>query len=179
MKTRSICHATFRILPGVVLALALTASFAQTSTRTTTSVLLSPAVPTLAAHSHDMAPGTAPAGAQAPPKAHKDRPHMHVKNWMTQPNGLSGVPPLDPSTVPKFVNQLTSPPVFVSSGTKFDRTIRQSVPLYEVTEDIIFQQILPPGFPKTKVYAYGGKANIAPPGQPPRIQTVFSTPGPT
>jgi spore coat protein A len=53
------------------------------------------------------------------------------------------------------------------------------VPLYEVTEDVIFQQILPPGFPKTKVYAYGGKVNVAPPGQFPRIQTVFSTPGPT
>jgi len=179
MKTRSICRATFRIFTGVVLALAMTASFAQTSTRTTSSVLLSPAVPTVAAHSHDMAPATAPAAAQTPPKAHKDRPHMHVKNWMKQPNGLPGVPPLNPSTVPKFANQLTRPPVFVSTETKFDPTIGQRVPLYEVTENIIFQQILPLGFPKTKVYAYGGKVNTALPGRPNHLQTVFSTPGPT
>src|SRR5215470_10988195 len=178
MKTRRICHATIRILTGVVMALVETASFAQTTTRTN-SALLAPASSPAPAHSHNMASSPAPAAGQTPATAHKDRPHMHVKNWMTQPNGLSGVAPLDPSTVPKFVNQLTSPPVLVSSGTKFDPTIRQRVPLYEVTESIVFQQILPPGFPKTKVYAYGGKANVAPPGQFPNIQTVFTTPGPT
>jgi len=155
----------------------MTASFAQTATHTT-AALLAPASPPAPAHSHNMASSAAPA-AQTQPKAHKDRPHMHVKNWMTQPNGKTGVAPLDPSTVPKFVNQLTKPPVFVSTGTKFDSTIGQRVPLYEVTESVIFQQILPRGFPKTKVYAYGGKVNTAEPGQRTRNQTVFSTPGPT
>jgi FtsP/CotA-like multicopper oxidase with cupredoxin domain len=110
---------------------------------------------------------------------HKDTPHMHVKNWMLQPTGMPGVQPLDPNTVPKFVNQLTVPPTFVSSGTKFDPSLGRNVPLYEVTENIVFQQILPQGFPKTKVYAYGGKVNTAKPGDRPNIDTVFSTPGPT
>lgn len=110
---------------------------------------------------------------------HRDTPHMHVKNWMLQPTGIPGVQPLDPNTVPKFVNQLSRPPVFVPVGTKFDRSIGRDVPLYEVTENTVFQQILPPGFPKTKIYGYGGKVNTAKPGEPQQIDTVFSTPGPT
>src|SRR5690349_2007314 len=110
---------------------------------------------------------------------HKDTPHMHVKNWMLHPTGIQGVEPLDPNTVPKFKNQLTRPPTFVPVGTKFDKSLGRNVPLYEVTENIVFQQILPPGFPKTKVYAYGGKVNTAAPGQPQQIDTVFQTPGPT
>ena len=110
---------------------------------------------------------------------HRDTPHMHVKNWMLQPTGIPGVQPLDPNTVPKFVNQLSRPPVFVPVGTKFDPSIGRDVPLYEVTENTVFQQILPPGFPKTKIYAYGGKVNTAKPGDPQRIETAFSTPGPT
>src|SRR5215472_1108135 len=117
--------------------------------------------------------------APSQPAPHKDRRHMHVKNWMTQPTGASGVLPLDPNTVPKFVNQLSRPPVFVPVGTKFEKSLGRNFPLYEVTENIIFQQILPPGFPKTKVYAYGGKVNVAGPGQQANIQTVFQTPGPT
>src|SRR5262249_31727455 len=108
-----------------------------------------------------------------------DRPHMHVKNWMLQPTGIQGVEPLDPNTVPKFKNQLSRLPTFVPVGTKFDPTIGRNVPLYEVTENIVFQQILPFGFPKTKIYAYGGKVNTAAPGQPQQLDTVFSTPGPT
>src|SRR5215468_10208943 len=117
--------------------------------------------------------------APSQPAPHKDRRHMHVKNWMTQPTGTSGVLPLDPNTVPKFVNQLSRPPVFVPAGTKFEKSLGRNIPLYEVTENIVFQQILPPGFPKTKVYAYGGKVNVAGPGQAENIETVFQTPGPT
>jgi len=106
---------------------------------------------------------------------------MHVTNWMKTPTGSadSTVTPLDPNTVPKFVNQLTRPATFVSVGTKFDRQLGRNVPLYDVTEMTIHQQILPPGFPKTKVYAYGGQVNTAAPGQPAHITTTFSTPGPT
>ena len=159
MKTRRIPPATIRILLGVIVALAVTASFAQTATRTT-NALLAPESPIPSAHSHDLAQGTAPPVAQNQHKAHRDRAHMHVKNWLKQPNGLIGVAPLDPANVPKFVNQLTRPPVFVPVSVKFDPTIGKFVPLYEVTENIVFQQILPPGFPKTKVYAYGGKVNV-------------------
>ena len=105
----------------------------------------------------------AAAGQMAPIVHHqmRDTPHMHVKNWMLQPTGIPGVQPLDPNTVPKFANQLTVPPTFVSTGTKFDPSLGRNVPLYEVTENIVFQQILPSGFPKTKVYAYGGEVNTA------------------
>src|SRR5947208_10500759 len=110
------------MLAGVILVLAQTASFAQTSTATT-SMLLAPATPVASAHAHSTAASAAPATTQSQPMAHKDRKHMHVKNWMTQPNGLSGVAPLDPNSVPKFVNQLSRPATFVATATKFDRTI--------------------------------------------------------
>src|SRR5690349_23956159 len=61
---------------------------------------------------------------------HRDTPHMHVKNWLLEPTGTTGVYPLDPNTVPKFVNQLSRPAVFVPIGTKFDPTIGRNVPLY-------------------------------------------------
>src|SRR5215468_5172816 len=56
--------------------------------------------------------------------------HRHVKNWALQATGSSNpaVKPLDPNTIPKFVNQLTRPATFVSSGTKFDATINKDVP---------------------------------------------------
>ncbi len=104
---------------------------------------------------------------------------MHVKNWMLQPTGSASVLPLDPSTVPKFVNQLTKLPVFVPVGTKFDTSLGRFVPLYDVTERAVYQQILPPGFPRTKVYAYGGLVNTAEAGQMPNLRIAFSTPGPT
>jgi spore coat protein A len=112
---------------------------------------------------------------------HRHGMSMHVKNWMVQPTGIadSAVTPLDPNTVPKFVNQLTRPPVFVPVGAKFDQSLGKSVALYDVTEKNTYQQILPPGFPKTKIYAYGGLVNTAGPGQPPNFQISFSTPGPT
>src|SRR5215831_14642514 len=112
---------------------------------------------------------------------HRHGMSMHVRNWMKTPTGSADptVTPLDPNTVPKFVNQLTRPATFVPVGTKFDPQLGRSVPLYDVTEETVFQQILPPGFPKTKIYAYGGQVNTAAPGQPAHITTRFTTPGPT
>ena len=63
------------------------------------------------------------------------------------------VPPgpllLDPKAIPKFVNQLTGPPpVYAPNvGTANEYTI-------DATQ--FTQQILPPGFPTTKVWGYGG-----------------------
>jgi len=67
--------------------------------------------------------------AQSPPPQHPQHHRhgmsMHVRNWMKTPTGSadSTVTPLDPNTVPKFVNQLTRPATFVSVGTKFDRQL--------------------------------------------------------
>ncbi len=99
--------------------------------------------------------------------------HMHVKNWMLQPTGIPGVTPLDPTTVPQFVNQLTKPPVYVATGKM------GNAPLYEVFYTSTREQMLPPGFPSTPSFAYGGVVNFAEPGRPPDIRVAFTVPGPT
>jgi FtsP/CotA-like multicopper oxidase with cupredoxin domain len=178
-----------KILTGVLLfALAQMCAFAQTATTpatTTTSMLLVPEKPVADAHAHSTASTTA-AQQTTPPQHMRKGMSMHKPDWSKMPTGVAAtttggttVTPLDPSTVPKFVNQLTRPATFVASGTKFDRQLGKNIPLYQVTENTIFQQVLPPGFPKTKMYAYGGSVNVAAPGQPQNIQTVFSSPGPT
>src|SRR5947209_17880057 len=180
---RSLPQYATLILAGVILVLAQTASFAQTSTAST-SMLIAPATPVAGGHAHSSAASADPAPVQtATPTQMRQRKgmSMHVQKWMTLPTGSANtaVTPLDPSTVPKFVNQLTRPATFVPIGTKFDPQLGRNVPLYNVTEVTTFQQILPPGFPKTKIYAYSGQANVAAPGQPQNIQNVASTPGPT
>src|SRR4029077_20315712 len=101
------------------------------------------------------------------------RRHMHMRNWALEPTGIPGVSPLDPARIPKFVNELTKPPVFVPDNTG------QRTPHYTVTYKAIRQQLLPPGFPSTVVYAYGGAANFSEADQSPEVRTTFSTPGPT
>jgi hypothetical protein len=59
---------------------------------------------------------------------------MHMKNWALEPTGIPGVFPLDPNVIPKFVNQLTKPPVHVAVGTRFDPTTGRNLPLYVVTD---------------------------------------------
>ena len=115
---------------------------------------------------------------------HHDRRHMHMRNWALEPTGKPGVSPLDPNAIPKYVNELTKPPVYVP-----DNPGRNTLH-YTVTYKKIHQQLLPPGFPSTEVFAYGGKADFSEDdGGPdnrtnsdnrrPDIRTTFSTPGPT
>ncbi len=176
------------ILTGLVLFAFAMGAFAQTAPTTTTSMLMRSAQPAASGHAHHAVDALSALNDAPPTPAGQHHSAFHrtgmrhgLKNWATMPTGVSNtaVTPLDPNTVPKFVNQLTRPATFVPIGTKFDRQLGQNVPLYQVTMDTVFQQILPPGFPKTKIYAYGGKANVAAPGQQQNIQTVFSTPGPT
>jgi spore coat protein A len=110
---------------------------------------------------------------------HRDRKHMHMKNWMLEPTGIPGVFPLDPNSIPKWVNQLTKPPVHVAVGTKFDPETHRNLPLYVVTTKTIRAQVLPNPFPSTKTYAYGGLVNFAEANQTPNLQTAFTFPGPT
>jgi len=106
--------------------------------------------------------------------------HMHMKNWALEPTGIAGVTPVDPTTIPQFVNQLTKPPVHVPVGTRLEPSTGRNLPLYEVSEKAIQQQVLPPGFPTTTVYAYGGLVNFSESGDPnPDIRTAFTFPGPT
>ena len=117
-------------------------------------------------------PGRSVAAAHAAGMPHSDRRHMHMRNWALEPTGIPGVSPLDPITIPKFVNELSKPPVFVVDNNR-------GTAHYTVTYKKITQQLLPPGFPSTKVFAYGGQANFAESGHAPDIHTTFSTPGPT
>ncbi|HMG33215.1 MAG TPA: multicopper oxidase [Blastocatellia bacterium] len=110
---------------------------------------------------------------------HRNSKHMHMKNWALEPTGIAGVTPLDPTTIPKFKNQLIRLPTFVPIGTKREPSTGRNLPLYEVIEQTVQIPLLPPGFPTTKSYAYGGKVNIAGPGQQQNIVTAFSVPGPT
>jgi FtsP/CotA-like multicopper oxidase with cupredoxin domain len=171
-----------KILMGVMLlALVQMCAFAQTAPTTTTSMLLAPATPAAEAHAHNAATATAAPQSKPPKPTMRRGMAMRMPNWAKMPTGSANtaVQPLDPNTIPKFVNQLTRPATFVTNQTKFDRQLGKNIPLYQVTENTIFQQVLPSGFPKTKMYAYGGSANVAAPGQPANIQTVFSSPGPT
>ena len=65
---------------------------------------------------------------------------------------------LDPNDIPKYVNQLPKPPVYKPcisrKWSKFGhRKIKHS---YTIDISEFYQQILPLGFPQTKVWGYGG-----------------------
>src|SRR5258708_2020821 len=106
MKTRKTPRYILGITAGAILALAQTAGFAQT-TPATTSMLLKPPIPVASAHAHSSA---APAQSTPTPLIRRGM-KMHVQNWAKLPTGSSNtaVTPLDPNTIPKFVNQLTRP----------------------------------------------------------------------
>jgi FtsP/CotA-like multicopper oxidase with cupredoxin domain len=68
---------------------------------------------------------------------------------------------LDPLTLPKYVNQLVKPPVYKPSFVKkHPRKIKKGNcpkgPLYFVDISEFTQQVLPKGYPQTKVWGYGG-----------------------
>jgi FtsP/CotA-like multicopper oxidase with cupredoxin domain len=88
---------------------------------------------------------------------------MPLTNYVDAVNPVT-VPPgtIDPLTIPKFVNQLTgSPPVYkpVNVTDSEGNLIRQQYTVY-MEDDIdgqpILQQILPAGFPKTRIWGYAG-----------------------
>ena len=81
----------------------------------------------------------------------------------------AAIPPgtIDPLTIPKFVNQLTGAPPVYKPTNVYDGDGNLVKQLYTVTmeDDIdgqpILQQILPTGFPKTKIWGYAGTVNSA------------------
>ena len=71
---------------------------------------------------------------------------------------------LDPTSIPKYVNQITgAPPVY--TPTEVD-----GVDTYTITMTKSNQQVLPPGYPKTTVWGYGGMTNLG---------YIVNSPGPT
>jgi spore coat protein A len=71
---------------------------------------------------------------------------------------------LDPTTIPKWVNQITgAPPVYVPETVN-------GVQEYTIVMNKANQQVLPPGYPKTTVWGYGGMTNLG---------YIVNSPGPT
>jgi FtsP/CotA-like multicopper oxidase with cupredoxin domain len=81
--------------------------------------------------------------------------------------------PLDPATIPQFVNQLTIPRVFAPTAiTQGGLVIRNE---YTINVAKTLMQLLPPPLPQTNVLAYGGPVKI--PGSS-QTEFVRSSPGP-
>lgn len=81
--------------------------------------------------------------------------------------------PLDPTTIPRFAHELTIPRVFAPTVI----TDRGRVVRHEYTVDVVQTeaQLLPPGFPPTRILAYSGAVRI--PGST-QTEVVASSPGP-
>jgi FtsP/CotA-like multicopper oxidase with cupredoxin domain len=79
------------------------------------------------------------------------------------------MPTINPLDIPKYVNEITGPPpVHVPSRCSHE---------YKVDILEFLQQILPPGFPATKVWGYGGQARDAVTGQ--KLGFIKHSPGAT
>jgi spore coat protein A, manganese oxidase len=64
---------------------------------------------------------------------------------------------LDPTAVPKYQTAMLIPPVMPRAGT-ITMPSGKPVDYYEISMKQIRQQVLPPGYPLTTVWGYGGIA---------------------
>lgn len=85
--------------------------------------------------------------------------------------------PLDPTSIPKYANQLMKPPVYHPTIIRHAITKRVISHDYTVTMSQFNQQILPPSFPQTTVWGYGG--SVEDPDTCQVINNFHSAPGPT
>ena len=85
--------------------------------------------------------------------------------------------PLDPNLIPKYASQLFIPPVFEPAVYIDPLTHKTRSHSYTVTVSRFTQQMLPPGFPGTTVFGYGGTVRDRVTGT--IIPDFSSTPGPT
>lgn len=85
--------------------------------------------------------------------------------------------PLDPNIIPKYVNQLVVPPVFVPKTVCNPTTGEIISHNYTITMTEFMQQILPEGFPRTTVWGYGGA--VIDPSNPDNIIKFRNAPGAT
>lgn len=86
------------------------------------------------------------------------------------------VQPLDPNGIPKYINQLETPPVFMPTCIQQPETGQVIGHAYKINVSEFQQQILPPGFGPTKVIGYGGMIRNPTQG---RANYFRSAPGPT
>ena len=85
--------------------------------------------------------------------------------------------PLDPLSIPKFVNQLTGPPPVFDPVRHIDNQTGLMTDYYAIIASEFDEQILPAGMPKTTVWGYGGFAKDAVTGQ--SLGFVRNSPAPT
>jgi len=85
--------------------------------------------------------------------------------------------PLDPKSIPKYINQLVVPPVYEPTVVKCVETEKVESHNYTITVSEFSQQILPPGFPETTVWGYGGEVRNPQTGE--IIPDFHFTPGAT
>ncbi len=77
---------------------------------------------------------------------------------------------LDPTTIPKYINQLTILPVFNPSICRDPKT-NKIYYNYVVDACEFTQQILPPPFNKTTVFGFGGMCRRTPDSRPEYIRS--------
>lgn len=79
------------------------------------------------------------------------------------------MPTIDPLDIPKYINEITGPPpVHVPAPCSSEYMV-------DIVE--FDQQLLPPGFPATKVWGYGGPAKDAVTGA--KLGYIRHSPGAT
>ncbi len=88
---------------------------------------------------------------------------------------------LDPRTIPKYVNQLEKPPVYLphiekTCEKKCGKRVKKLEHHYKIDIGETWQQTLPEGYPKTRVWGYGGLIKDPKTG---RIKYHISSPGGT
>jgi FtsP/CotA-like multicopper oxidase with cupredoxin domain len=91
--------------------------------------------------------------------------------------GSSKVTLIDATTIPKWTNQLDGPPPVYVAVPIYDPNTGQMTDSYNVTASEFYQQLLPEGFPQTKVWGYGGLAKDAVTGE--ALGFVQNSPGPS
>ncbi len=97
---------------------------------------------------------------------------------LMQASATAAVPktPLDPTTIPKYVTNISSVPVYTPTKVMDPQTGKMT-DYYTIIATQFKEQILPAGFPKTTVWGYGGIAQDAITGAP--LGFVRNSPGPT
>jgi spore coat protein A len=85
--------------------------------------------------------------------------------------------PLDPNTIPKWVNQITGPPPVYVPYYGWDCKTGKLTQYYQVTATELNEQMLPAPFPKTHVFGYGGFVKDAVTGK--FLGYIANSPGPS
>jgi FtsP/CotA-like multicopper oxidase with cupredoxin domain len=101
-------------------------------------------------------------------------PWLAASSALAEPRATGEQEPLDPLAIPKYVNQLPIPRVLAPTVIRDSRgrVVRHD---YDMSTRAIRAQVLPPNFPQTTVWAYGGRCRV--PGST-RTEFVASSPGP-